>query len=47
MTEEWVKDSREEVNAEVQSRLVVEKAARALRQENKSLAEKVKEAIQA
>ena len=35
------------MNAEVQSRLVVEKAAGALRQENKSLVEKVKKAIQA
>lgn len=47
MAKEWVKDSREEVNIEVQSRLVAEKAARALRQEKESLAEKVKEAIQA
>ena len=47
MAEEWVKNSREEVNAEVQSCLVVEKATRALRLEKESLAEKVKEAIQA
>ena len=47
VVEEWVKNSREEINAEVQSRLTVEKAARVLKQEKDSLADKVKETIQA
>ena len=47
VAEEWVKNSREEINAEVQSRLTVEKAARVLKQEKDSLADKVKETIQA
>ena len=47
MVEEWVKNSREEVNAEVQSRLVAEKAVEALRLEKECLNEKVKEAIKA
>ena len=47
VAEEWFKNSSEEVNAEVQSRLVAEKVARALRQEKESLANRVKEAIQA
>ena len=47
MVEEWVKNSREEVNAEVQSRLVAEKAIEALRLEKECLNEKVKEAIKA
>jgi len=47
VAEEWVKNSREEVNAEVQSRLIVEKAVGALRLEKDSLNEKVKEAIKA
>ena len=47
MVEEWVKNSREEVNAEVQSHLVAEKAIGALRLEKESLNEKVKEAIKA
>ena len=45
--EEWVKNSREEVNAEVQSCLVAEKAVGVLRLEKKSLNEKVKEAFKA
>ena len=47
VAEEWVKNSREEINAEVQSRLAAEKAAGVLKQEKDSLADKVKEAIQA
>ena len=45
VAEEWVKNSREEINAEVQSRLTIEKAARVLKQEKDSLANKVKETI--
>ena len=47
MVEEWVKNSREEINAEVQSRLAAEKAIGVLKQEKDSLADKVKKAIQA
>ena len=47
VVEEWVKNTREEVNVEVQSRPVVEKVVGALRQEKEGLSEKVKEAIQA
>ena len=47
MTEEWVKNSREKVNAEVQSRLATEKAVGVLRLEKESLSEKIKEAIKA
>ena len=42
-----MKNFREEVNAEVQSRLAVEKAVGALRLEKESLNEKIKEAIKA
>ena len=47
VAEEWVKNSWEEVNTEVQSRLVAEKAVGVLRLEKESLSEKVKEAIKA
>jgi len=47
VAEEWVKNSREEVNAKVQSWLAVEKAIGVLRLEKESLSEKVKEAIKA
>ena len=47
MAEEWVKNSREEVNVEVQSHLTIEKAVGVLRLEKESLSEKVKEAIKA
>ena len=47
VAEEWVKNSLEEVNAEVQSRLTAEKAVGVLRLEKESLSEKVKEAIKA
>ena len=47
VAEEWVKNSREEVNVEVQSHLIAEKAVRALRLEKDNLNEKVKEAIKA
>ena len=47
VAEEWVKNSLEEVNAKVQSRLTAEKAVGVLRLEKESLSEKVKEAIKA
>ena len=47
VAEEWAKNSREEVNAEIQSHRVAKKAVEVLRQEKESLAEKIKEAIQA
>ena len=47
VTEVWVKNSREEVNAEVQSRLAAEKAVGVLKLEKESLSEKIKEAIKA
>ena len=47
MAEEWAKNSREEVNAKVQSRLAVEKAASALKLEKERLSEKIKEAFKA
>ena len=46
VAEEWVRNAREEVNAEVQSRLESEKVVGVFRQENESLSEKVKETIQ-
>ena len=45
VAEEWVKNSQKEVNVEVQSHLIAEKAVRALRLEKDNLNEKVKEAI--
>ena len=47
MAEEWAKNSWEEVNAEVQSRLVPEKAAGALKLEKEHLSEKIKDVIKA
>ena len=47
MAEEWVRNARDEMSAEVQSCLEAEKAVEVLRQEKESLFEKVKEAIQA
>ena len=47
VAEEWAKNSREEVNAKVQSRLAVEKAASALKLEKERLSEKIKEAFKA
>ena len=47
VAEEWVKNARDEVTAEVQSRLKAEKAVGALKQEKAGLSEKLKEAIQA
>ena len=47
VAEEWAKNSREEVNAKVQSRLAVEKAASALKLEKELLNEKIKEAFKA
>ena len=44
MAKEWVRNAREEVNAEVQSRLTAEKVVGALRQEKEGLSENVKEA---
>ena len=45
VAKEWVKNSREEMNFVVQSRLIAEKTVGALRLEKESLNEKVKEAI--
>ena len=45
VAEEWAKNSRDEVNAEVQSRIAVEKAAAVLKLEKESLKEKIKVAI--
>lgn len=45
VVEEWAKNSWDEVNAEVQSRIAVEKAAVVLRLEKESLKEKIKVAI--
>jgi len=45
VAEEWVKNSREEINVKVQSRLAAEKAAGVLTQEKDSLVDKVREAI--
>ena len=47
MAKEWVRNAREKVNAEVQSRLAAEKVVGALKQEKEGLSEKVKKAIQA
>ena len=47
MAKEWVRNAREKVNAEVQSRLATEKVVGALKQEKEGLSEKVKKAIQA
>ena len=47
VAEEWVKNSQEEVNAKVQSRLAAEKVVGVLRLEKESLSEKIKEAIKA
>ena len=47
VAEEWAKNSREEVNAEVQSCLAAEKAVGALKLEKERLSEKIKEAFKA
>ena len=47
VAKEWVKNSREEVNAEVQSRLTAEKTVGALKLEKERLSEKIKELIKA
>ena len=47
VAEEWVKNTRDEVNTEAQSRLEDEKALGALKQEKAGLFKKLKEAIQA
>ena len=47
VAEEWVKNARDEVNAEAHSRANAEKALRALKQEKEELSEKLKEANQA
>ena len=47
VAEEWVKNSHEEINAEIQSRFAAEKAAGVLKLEKDSLADKVEEATQA
>ena len=47
VAEEWVKNSHEEINAEIQSRFAAEKAAGVLKLEKDSLADKFEEATQA
>ena len=47
VAEEWAKNSREELNAEVQSRLAVEKAASAFKLEKERLNKEIKEAYKA
>ena len=47
VAEEWVKNARDKVTAEVQSRLEAEKVVGSLKQEKAGLSEKLKEAIQA
>ena len=47
VAEEWAKNSREEVNAEVQSHLATVKAAGALKLERDHLSEKIKEVFKA
>jgi len=47
VVEEWAKNSREELNTEVQSRLAAEKAAGALRLEKECLGKEIKEAFKA
>ena len=47
VTKEWVKHSREELNAEVQARLTVEKATSALIPDKDHLNKEVKEALKA
>ena len=47
MADEWAKNSREELNAEVQSHLAVEKAAGALKLEKERLNKEIKETFKA
>ena len=47
VAEEWAKNSREELDAEVQSRLAVEKAAGAFKLEKERLNKEIKEAFKA
>jgi len=47
VVEEWVKNYREELNTEVQSRLAAEKAAGAPRLEKERLGKEIKEAFKA
>ena len=47
VAEEWVKNARDEVKAEANSRLEVEKALEALKEEHAQLSEKLKEANKA
>ena len=47
VAEEWVKHSREELNAEVQARLTAEKAVGALILDKDHLNKEVKEALKA
>ena len=47
VVEEWAKNSREELNVEVQSRLAVEKAAGAFKLEKERLNKEIKEAFKA
>ena len=47
VVEEWAKNSREELNTEVQSHLAAEKAASALKLEKEHLRKEIKEAFKA
>ena len=47
VAEEWAKKSREDLNTEVQSRLVAEKATDVLRLEKDCLNKEIKEALKA
>jgi len=47
VAEEWVRNARDEVRAEANSQIEIEKALGALKQEQAGLFEKLKEAIQA
>ena len=47
IAEEWAKNSREDLNTEVQSRLAAEKATGVLRLEKDCLNKKIKEALKA
>ena len=47
VAKEWAKNSREELNTEVQSRLTAEKAAGALRLEKERLSKEIKEVFKA
>ena len=43
MVEEWVRNARDEVDAEAHSRVIVERALRALKEEHAELTKKLRE----